>query len=206
MKIDSRPLDDLGDPHAEPGSKPWAVWVANEIRKALYDNKQSGTRLQSLTQSFKQHEGYKPLGYRTWPDFCKRKLQTTPDEVEEETQLRLGQHGGDRRSSGFQPYNCKVETWGNSAEYKAARLARDFPDALAEVKPGGKYRSMNAAAKAVGIVKDKPRIAIDGEDMEKAAALLAKRLTPAQIGALISALIPYIDLDDEAPLDAASFS
>ena len=193
MKIDSRPLDDLGDPHAEPGSKPWAVWVANEIRVTLYDKQQSGARLQSLTQSFKDHDGYKPLGYRTWPDFCKRKLQTTPDEVEEETQLRLGHHGGDRRSSDFQGYNCNLETQrGNSAEYKAARLARDFPDTLAEVKRG-KYRSMHAAAKAVGIVKDKPRISVDGADMVKAAALLASRLEPAQLAALISELVKRLD-------------
>lgn len=191
MKIDSRPLDDLGDPHADPGSKPWAIWVANEIRVTLYDKQQSGARLQSLTQSFKDHDGYKPLGYRTWPDFCKRKLQTTPDEVEEETQLRLGHHGTNQHAEGHYNYNV-LDQQGTSSKYLAARLARDFPDTLTEVKQG-KYRSMHAAAKAVGIVKDNPRISVDGADMAKAAALLASRLEPAQLAALISELVKRLD-------------
>ena len=210
MKIDSRPLDDLGDPHAEPGSKPWAVWVANEIRVTLYDKQQSGARLQSLTQSFKDHDGYKPLGYRTWPDFCKRKLQTTPDEVEEQIELRkVGRPiqailAKQDNLTDYNPDNCKVYNmstdYGNSSTYLAARLARDFPDTLTEVKQG-KYRSMHAAAKAVGIVKDKPRISIDGADMTKAAALLASRLEQKQLAALISELVKRLDDDQLEWLD-----
>lgn len=124
--------------------------------------------------------------------------------------MDVAQHPATMRETAGKPpnadnyYNCNnLDQQGNSAEYLAARLARDFPDTLTEVKQG-KYRSMHAAAKAVGIVKDKPRISIDGADMVKAAALLAARLEPAQLAALISELVKRLDDDQLEWLDIAT--
>jgi hypothetical protein len=51
--------------------------------------------------------------------------------------------------------NVKVSQGGNSATYLAAKLKRDHP-AIAEAMEAGKYRSVRAAARAAGIVKDVP--------------------------------------------------
>lgn len=46
---------------------------------------------------------------------------------------------------------------GNSAAYLAARIKRDAPEIAAAVERG-EYRSMRAAAKAAGIIREKTRV------------------------------------------------
>lgn len=83
----SRPLDELGDPDAPIGSRSWSLWLANEIRKTLYDNQQTGTRLRYLVDTFKEHAGWQELGFLTWEDFCAKRLQTESGKVEAQPQL-----------------------------------------------------------------------------------------------------------------------
>lgn len=64
-----------------------------------------------------------------------------------------------------------INKGGTSQEYLARRLARDFPGVLDKVGKNKEYKSMRAAAIAVGIVKEKSMIAIPGEP-----SVLAKNL------------------------------
>ena len=66
----------------------------------------------------------------------------------------MAEHGGDRKSKKLQVDNIKLkEVGGTSASYLTARIARDCPAVLEEMK-AGKYPSVRAAAKAAGVLKE----------------------------------------------------
>jgi hypothetical protein len=67
----------------------------------------------------------------------------------------LGDHGGDHISEDVfqQGDNVTLVERGNTAAYLAARIKRDFPE-IAEQLAAGQFRSVRAAAKAAGIVRE----------------------------------------------------
>lgn len=180
-------LDELGDPSAPIGSKSWSLWVSNEIRKAVYDNEQSGTRLRKMVDLFKEHAGWQPLGFLTWEQFCENRLQKQPEDVEVTITLRmttqaraeqpkeLNGHGGSRKQA--QGNNHNLDKRGDSADYLTARIARDRPDILDGMKTG-KYRSVRAAAIDAGIVEPKQRYQLP-TDPTAAGRYLAQRVDDA---------------------------
>ena len=68
---------------------------------------------------------------------------------------------------------------GTSASYLTARIARDYPETLEDMKDG-KFRSAREAAVSVGIVKKDDRWSAPGP-VEKLAALIRKRYSEQQI-------------------------
>lgn len=176
-------LDELGDPGAPKGSRLWALWVGNEIRKALYDTTQSSSRLRSMVELFKEYAGWQELGCLTWEDFCAKRLQTEAEKIETEVMRRakeagsIGANGGDRRSEQFQSNNYnteKLEDRGTSLDYLTARIARDRPDILEDMKEG-KYRSVRQAAIEAGIVNARVRYSLP-DDPIAAGRYLAQRV------------------------------
>lgn len=179
-------LDELGDPSAPIGSKSWSLWVSNEIRKAVYDNEQSGTRLRKMVDLFKEHAGWQPLGFLTWEQFCENRLQKQPEDVEVTITLRmttqaraeqpkeLQANGKHASSDNYQRIGDKA---GTSADYLTARIARDRPDILDGMKTG-KYRSVRAAAIDAGIVEPKQRYQLP-TDPTAAGRYLAQRVDDA---------------------------
>lgn len=169
MKIREFIMDDLGDANAPIGSRPWALYISNEIRKTLYDKQQTGNRLVKLIDVFKEKAGYQELGFLTWEQFCETRLQTTADKLALEAEGRvaalaekvepLNAKAG-RPLGESNPDNCQdyqERQYGNSAKDLTARIARDRPDILEDMKQG-KYRSVRAAAIEAGIVDpDKSR-------------------------------------------------
>ena len=168
-------MDELGDPDAPIGSRLWCLWLANEIRKTLYDNQQTGTRLRYLVDAFKEHAAWQELGFLTWEDFCARKLQTEAEKVESEVAIRA-QDAKANPPNGHHPTsdNCKTLEHGNSADYLTARIARDRPDILEAMKRG-EYRSVRQAAIEAGIVNPKVRYSLP-DDPIAAAHYLAQRV------------------------------
>jgi hypothetical protein len=75
-------------------------------------------------------------------DFAPRHFQSAP--------RRLQRNGGDRRSKQIQP--CDVTIPGGTSAYFVARLARDRPDLLAELRRGA-IPSVRQAAIRAGWVK-----------------------------------------------------
>ena len=67
-------LDELGDPNAPVGSRLWCLYMANEMRRDLYENTQSEQRLYYLVENFKKHTSWAVLGFESWEDFCFKKL------------------------------------------------------------------------------------------------------------------------------------
>lgn len=157
-------LDDLGDPYAPIGTRPWALHISNEIRKTLYDKQQTGSRLSRLIDMFKEKGGYQELGFLTWEQFCESRLQITAEKLAVEatdrviaaannhrdlmTKEEIGEMG--KNNTRNDNHNDGLAQ-GTSSEYLTARIARDHPAILEDMKQG-KYRSVRAAAIDAGIV------------------------------------------------------
>jgi hypothetical protein len=69
----------------------------------------------------------------------------------------LASAGGDRKSEAYQGNGVTLKERGNNTGYLTARIARDRPDVLEQMK-AGEYKSVRAAAKAAGIVKTPTRL------------------------------------------------
>lgn len=196
LKERSYLLDELGDPGAPKGSRLWALWVGNEIRKALYDTTQSSSRLRSMVELFKEHAGWQELGCLTWEDFCEKRLQTDPERVETEVMRRAREatphhaNGTNQHSPGID--NCKTldGEGGNSADYLTARIARDRPDILEGMKEG-KYRSVRQAAIEAGIVNAKTRYSLP-DDPVAAGRYLAQRVDKDWLLAMVDEFMKAI--------------
>lgn len=186
-------MDELGDPDAPVGSRLWSLWLANEIRKTLYDNQQTGTRLRYLVDAFKKHAAWQELGYLTWEDFCAKKLQTEAERIETEVVRRaqevkpLADVG--RPEKGSNNYDFPDDSRG--ADYLTARIARDRPDILEDMKTG-KYRSVRQAAIEAGIVQPRQRYSLP-DDPQAAGRYLAQRVDREWFDALIDSYYKAIE-------------
>lgn len=186
-------LDELGDGDAPIGSKPWAMWLSNEIRKAYYDKQRTGDRLRNLVDAFKEHQGWQAFGILTWEMFCEKRLQVAAQEIDTEARARvaamaenakpLNEHAGEYTSTGgrgnklHDNYNVvSASNNGTDTEYLTARIARDRPDILDRMK-AGEYRSVRSAAIDAGIIDpDKVRRYQLPTDPTKAGKYLAERV------------------------------
>lgn len=186
MTVREFTMDELGDPYAPVGSRPWALHISNEIRKTLYDKQQTGNRLVKLIEMFKEKAGYQELGFLTWESFCESRLQTTAEKLAAEATGRviaLAENAKPLASNGrpsLSVKNCSdynsFENRGESADYLTARIARDNPEVLEGMKQG-KYRSVRAAAIDAGIIDpDKTRRYQLPTDPTAAGRYLAQRV------------------------------
>lgn len=202
-------LSGAGDINAPPGSQAWAIAVRLELRSRIKNTESDARHLQRLARLMEEHQGYTQLPKRTgrpfasWREFCVTEppygLGYDPEMlrlvVEERMTAQalaasaqpLNGHGGDRKTT--LAHNLEtVEQRGESSEYLTARIARDRPDILDEMK-AGKYPSVRAAALDAGIVK--PRISIPA-DPAGAAAALTRRFSRADLTLLVELLAEQI--------------
>ena len=184
-------LDELGDPNAPVGSHLWSLWVANEIRKALYDKQRVGTHLRNYVSVFKEKEGWREFGSKSWDAYCRKYLGRPATEVDTEADVRaLAAHGGDRKSDEYQGnnYNLDITDRGTDSTYLTARIARDRPDILDGMK-AGKYRSVRAAAIDAGIIDpEKSKRFQLPTDPEAAARYLIARVDSDWLASFLIAL------------------
>lgn len=111
----------------------------------------------------------------------KSELGVTREELSQTLRLELltqarAQEAKPNPANGYHPTsdNCKTLEHGNSADYLTARIARDRPDILEEMKQG-KYRSVRQAAIDAGIVKPQTRYSLPDEP-KQAGRYLAQRV------------------------------
>lgn len=170
-------LDEQADPDAPIGSRPWAVAVLRNAKLLIHqlesDAKFAGNSLRLL----KEHKAWKAFGYASFGLLCKKELgieeteaaalveakagETIAQVRERTTQERakqakpLAEHGGDRKSEGEKStLQSNLDGQGNRASYLTRRIARDRPDVLERMK-AGEFKSVRAAAKEAGIVKER---------------------------------------------------
>jgi hypothetical protein len=197
LSTTTKPLDELGDRNAPIGSRPWLLYVANEIRKTLYDKEQTGRRLESLIDAFKQHAGWQEFGYLTWEDFCEQRLHTEAEQIETEVMRRaeqikpLNPDGKHTSLDNCQGITAEQMGAGNSADYLTARIARDRPDILEAMKQG-KYRSVRQAAIEAGIVQARQRYSLP-DDPIAAGKYLAQRVDKEWLLAMVDEYMKAIE-------------
>lgn len=189
LSMSTKPLDELGDPNAPIGSRPWLIYLANEIRKTLYDKEQTGRRLQDLVEVFKQHAGWQEFGIFTWEEYCEKRLQAKVEEIDAEVVLRA--QGRPSNAEKHDNYNVlSPAQQGTSADYLTARIARDRPDILEEMKQG-KYRSVRQAAIEAGIVTPSTRYSLPGDPIA-AGRYLAQRVDKEWLLAMVDEFMKAI--------------
>jgi len=171
-------IDPLTDPREIPRSR-WSELVAARKYHCL-GNIPADCR--TLLHIVSDAEGCDWLGYGSRERYMREGLDLDPGAVDlaigflraadldvpiefskaVESGRKLAAHGGDRKSSKVkeenQGDNVTLIDRGNSTGYLAARLARDAPDVLERLE-AGEFKSVRAAAKAAGIVKDPAPIA-----------------------------------------------
>jgi hypothetical protein len=202
-------LDELGDPAAAPGSRPWAVWVRDQLQASLHDTSYSAERLQGYRDAIRQHEGWRQLSdpsgfrFRSYAAFCKAKppfgLGRPAEEIDAllaerksaqehaEAPLTLLPDKGPATDEERLSINNNVinrpTRQGNDPGYLTARIARDHKDILARMR-AGEFPSVRAAALEAGIVK--PRVQV--EPTPEGLARAARKHIPEQIAELVRLL------------------
>lgn len=178
-------LDELGDGDAPIGSKSWALWLSNEIRKTYYDKQQTGERLRSLIETFKIQQAWQVFGFLTWEAYCEKRLQLAAQDLDAEARARIADLAnrtvplsvnGTNRFDNCQTYKTESIVGGNDSDYLASRIARDRPDILERMK-AGEYRSVRSAAIDAGIIDpEKTKRYQLPTDPTKAGKYLAERV------------------------------
>jgi hypothetical protein len=137
------------------GSIAWC-WQTLDLLKIRWQRKDfTDQQFEETLEELRQHEVWKVIPPDNPYGSLQALLEAEIGHTEQEAKEILLGHGGDRRSQEFQDYNCNLEKalQGNSARYVLNRLKRKRPD-LAEAYARGEYRSVHAAAKAAGWVKE----------------------------------------------------
>ena len=215
-------LGEVGDLAATPGSREWAVAVRLRIHAALSSVKGESQHIESMIGLMREHRGYRSLTdsrgrpFATYEGFCcerqpfglgyrpadidriigERKAREAKDRAE--AALPLMPNGGDRKSRDqldvIKLIASAPISGGTSADYLAARIARDRPDILDRMK-AGEYPSVRAAALDAGIVKRTATIPLDPT---RAARIIVKHFTPEAARTLAAELLRLAEpLQDE---------
>jgi ribosomal protein L44E len=112
----------------------------------------------------------------------------TAVQINAENHKNMGKQGRPtKEEQKNKPVNKQVIQYGSTnAEYLTARIARDRPDILERMK-AGEFRSVRAAAKEAGIVKDKKYWQAPC-DIEELAAKIINRFSEDEIQQLLEEL------------------
>jgi len=210
---DVKTLGETGDLSAPPGSRPWAIAVRLEIEACLHNTQTSAARLAWLIQTMEEHAGYKQLTdergqvFATYRAFCEAKppwgLGYSPDVIDRIiNERKTAQQRAEQPATLFDAHRptdeernnfdyVKDNPGGNSADYLTARIARDRPDILEDMR-AGKYKSVRAAALDAGIVRARISIPADAED---AAIVLLKKFSADELQRIVEIIANHIAVD-----------
>jgi hypothetical protein len=195
-KLNNKPLTagekaSLGGPRPlkEPGSVDWchqtvhalqALWMVADRYHERYLEILKEADSQSMWDFFPPE---KPYGSR------EVMLQALEVGDEEDVKRRMLQVGRPKKGEEINVDGHQHFQGGTERAYLEARLERDHPDIL-EAFLNGKYPSVWAAAKAAGFVREhpNPRVRLPVDDPDKLAEILKRKLTPANLELLITAL------------------
>jgi hypothetical protein len=208
VAIDSGPIGISNDSRNTPRDR-WRALV--EFRRD-YIHLQYGFDCRSIVEWLNDSDRmWRELGYQSLDEMVRKGLEIDPadallvaewlrrykpdypvglpDAIEYALRNRGGQPGN-KNASKDKPqnerYNRNLRFRGNSDDYITARIARDRPDILEDMKQG-KYRSVRQAAIEAGIVNPKMRYSLP-DDPIQAARYLAKRVDREWLLCLVEAL------------------
>jgi hypothetical protein len=163
------------------GSEAWAIECRTKLQQAVDRAVGGQFEFDRDLRKFWEHAGWKalksadgqafasfrqfamaerPYGLHLTPHTYKglmRDIDKSMEEVAEDADAHKGltrQEAGKLGGKGHKAIDNINSFNGTSADYLARRIARDHPDILERMKAGD-YKSVRAAAKDAGIVKDK---------------------------------------------------
>jgi hypothetical protein len=182
----------------KPGSVDWC-WQTVELLRITFERKElTDKEWERTLAEIEKHRAWdvippdKPFGNED--SLLEAVIGKGRDESVREVQERavkvvpIAEHGGDRKSEARDNQGDVVTLIpterGNSADYLAARIARDHPEILDEMK-SGVFSSVRAAAVKAGIVKPKVQIP---KEPEGAGRLILKHFDRDQVRELILVL------------------
>ena len=171
VRIDSGPVDEFDDPLKTPQDK-WLrlMWLKRDF---ISTSIQFDCRclLKFVTEA---EDMWEVLGFDSVQDMIRNGYKLDPVEVDYalswlrlrkpedaapyidaiKAGRKLASHGGDRRSQDAKTVQGSDVTTlkGRGRDYLLARLERDRPEVLAELR-AGKHKSVHAAALAAGLIK-----------------------------------------------------
>jgi hypothetical protein len=170
------PDDEIGTLDDPKGTARWARAMRVEIRQMWHEGTTQLRRFQRYLALMEREKGYQQLDdafghpFPSLRAFC---LADPPhgigfdpaflDAVVRETraitlgelvaEVRALQAHGTNQYSEQQEVDTPTSTVGRASRYRIGRLKRDYPD-IAEALARGEYRSVRAAAKAAGFVRE----------------------------------------------------
>ena len=153
-------LDDIGDPEAPVGTKPWARYYTLSAHKYLQNMDTTVRNVRRCLESLHNGKAWEALGCDDYDQWCNEHLgkpvalvqavrlandkQTMRELVEQQPALA--------RQKQVDNINLPKTPGGTDPAYLVSRLKRDRPD-IAERLADGEFRSVRAAAVEAGIVK-----------------------------------------------------
>lgn len=198
-------LGEVGNLEAPPGSREWAIAVRQEIRSTLNSVQGESKHIEEMVALMREHRGYRQLSdargrpFATYEAFCCERqpfgLGYRPDDIARIVGERRAKEAKDRaenvlpllpvgRPEGTNKPSVRSISYGETADYLTARIARDHPGILDRMK-AGEFRSVRAAALEAGIVKPTASLPLDPI---RAARIIRKHFTGEQWSALLAEL------------------
>lgn len=169
MGVKIHQLDETGNPDAEPGSRPWAIYFVNQTKMVRKQLNTDVERLQGLIRKLQLNKAWEAMGYPSFSMLAAKEIGLEPEQVQEVvsaakgTKLKdipaLHKHGGNG-SNQYQKKDSKgnknenitfaIEQRGTGQPYRIAKLKRDHP-AIAERLLAGEFANVREAERAAGL-------------------------------------------------------
>lgn len=163
MGVKIHQLDETGNPDAEPGSRPWAIYFVNQTKMVRKQLNTDVERLQGLIRKLQLNKAWEAMGYPSFSMLAAKEIGLEPEQVQEVvsaakgTKLKdiptLHKHGeiGNGRSRDSKNENgISTPRGGNNQPYRIAKLKRDYP-AIAERLAQGEFKNVREAERAAGL-------------------------------------------------------
>ena len=180
--------DEMGDLSATPGSRLWAIAVADVLRRELHTTTHSREHLDAMTTAFREHEGWHHLitesgrAFGSWREFCEARvpfgLGYDPEALDK--LLREARSVEERRR---RVYDLSAQ--GKSSREIAETLGVDRATVLRDRRTGA---NAPHASEPKQQVRKRGSVSISVVNPLTAAQALSRHFSPAQLEALIEHL------------------
>jgi len=158
-------LDETGNPDAEPGSRPWAIYFVNQTKMVRKQLNTDVERLQGLIRKLQLNKAWEAMGYPSFSMLAAKEIGLEPEQVQEVVSAAKGTKLKDiptLRDKAGRPKADKLSNYsknengiitpkgGNNLPYRLAKLKRDHP-AIAERLKLGEFKNVREAERAAGL-------------------------------------------------------
>lgn len=175
------------------GSREWCLQTIYLLKRRWERLEYTETEWRETLGELEDVRAWEVLGYTDEEAMLIAEIGRTRKQSIEDVKA-LNKHGVNQHSEnrGFDIIKSSPSyDGGTSADYLTARIARDRPDILEEMR-AGKYPSVRAAALEAGIVK--ARISIPS-DPKSAALALCRKFTPDELQRIIEIIVERTAVD-----------